>query len=164
MKPFLFAIGLSLGAALPIAALAAPKVGQTAPQFRLPTVDRKTLSLSSLRGRAVYLNFFATWCPPCNEEAPVIGKLSDRYRARGLMVVGVDELEDTQKAKEFLANYHLGYTAVIDTDGKAGQAYGAIGLPVHIFINRAGIVSTYRLGEMNPAEMESAIQAILRQS
>jgi hypothetical protein len=77
--------------------------------------------------------------------------------------VAVDELEDPQKAKEFLANYHLGF-AVVDSNGKAGKAYGAVGLPVHIFINRAGIVSTYRLGEMNPAEMESAIQAILRQS
>jgi peroxiredoxin len=82
MRRLVLVIGLSLGAALPIAALAAPKAGQPAPQFSLPTLDRKTLSLAALRGRAVYLNFFATWCPPCNEEAPAIRKLSDRYRAR----------------------------------------------------------------------------------
>ena len=161
MKRFVLAAVLIAGCAIPVAALAVPKVGQPAPAFALPTVDGKTLTLSSLKGKPVYLNFYATWCGPCNEEAPVIGKLSDKYKARGLLVLGVNELENPQKAKEFLTKYHLAYTAVVDGDGKAGKDYGALGLPVHIFIDRGGVVKTYRLGEMNPDEIETAIKGIL---
>ena len=153
------AVCASLG--LPSVALAVPKVGQPAPGFSLPTVEGRTLELASLKGKPVYLNFYATWCGPCNEEAPVIGKLSERYKGRGLTVLGVNELENPQKAKEFLLKYHLGYDAVVDTDGKAGKDFGALGLPVHVFINRAGVVATYRLGEMNADEIESAIKGIL---
>jgi cytochrome c biogenesis protein CcmG/thiol:disulfide interchange protein DsbE len=160
MKRLAFALPFVL-AVLPVAAPAVPRVGQPAPAFSLPTVDGKTLTLASLKGKPVYLNFFATWCVPCNEEAPDIGKLSDKYRARGLTVVGVNELEDPRKAKEFLTKYHLAYGAVVDSDGTMGKDYGAIGLPVHIFIDRSGVVKTYRLGEMDRGEIESAIKGIL---
>jgi cytochrome c biogenesis protein CcmG, thiol:disulfide interchange protein DsbE len=161
MKRLVVAAALAAGLAIPVAAMAVPKVGQPAPAFSLPTVDGRMLTLASLKGRPVYLNFYATWCAPCNEEAPVIGKLSNKYRTRGLTVLGVNELEDPRKAKEFLAKYHLTYGAVVDGDGQMGKDYGAIGLPVHIFIDRDGVVKTYRLGEMNRDEIEMAIKGIL---
>lgn len=148
-------------ALVPSAALAIPKAGQPAPAFVLPAVSGKEISLQSLRGKPVYLNFFASWCGPCNEEAPFIGKLNDKYKAKGLTVVGVDELESAQKARAFLTRYHLSYGAVVDGDGKTGRDYGALGLPLHVFIDRKGIVKTYRLGEMNTEEVESAIKGIL---
>ncbi|MFN2459309.1 MAG: TlpA family protein disulfide reductase [Candidatus Velthaea sp.] len=157
-----FASALVVAAALlPAAALAIPKAGQPAPPFTLPTVNGKPLSLQSLRGKPVYLNFFASWCGPCNEEAPFIGKLSDKYKAKGLTVVGVDELESAQKAQSFVTRYHLRYGAVIDGDGKMGRDYGALGLPLHVFVDRKGVVKTYRLGEMGADEVESAIKGIL---
>jgi cytochrome c biogenesis protein CcmG/thiol:disulfide interchange protein DsbE len=161
MKRFVLAATLMAACSIPLAALAVPRPGQPAPPFSLPTVDGKTLTLASLRGKPVYLNFYATWCAPCNEEAPTIGELSEKYRPRGLTVLGVNELEDPQKAKEFLTKHHLAYGAVVDADGQAGKAYGALGLPVHIFIDRTGVVRTYRLGEMNPDEIETAIKGIL---
>lgn len=161
MKYFALAAFLMVACVAPMTALAVPHVGQPAPAFSLPTVDGKTLTLASLKGKPVYLNFYATWCVPCNEEAPVIGKLSTKYKPRGLTVVGVNELENPQKAKEFLTKYHLAYGAVVDEDGKAGKDYGALGLPVHIFIDRTGVVKTYRLGEMAPDEIETAIKGIL---
>jgi cytochrome c biogenesis protein CcmG/thiol:disulfide interchange protein DsbE len=146
----------------PAVAFGVPHVGQPAPAFSLPTVDGKTLTLASLRGKPVYLNFYATWCPPCNEEAPAIGKLSQKFKSRGLVVLGVNELESAQKAREFLTKYHLPYTAVVDADGKAGEDYGvSIGLPVHVFIDRNGNVKTYRPGEMTPGEIETAIVGIV---
>jgi peroxiredoxin len=161
VKPLALAATLVAVCLLPGVALAAPKVGQPAPAFSLPTVDGKTLTLASLKGKAVYLNFYATWCPPCNVEAPVIGKMSDKYKARGLTVLGVDELEDPGKAKEFLTKHHLAYAAIVDGDGKMGKDYGAFGLPVHIFIDREGVVKSLRYGEMNPDEIEAAIKGIL---
>jgi peroxiredoxin len=161
MNRFACAAALVLACVAPVAALAIPKVGEAAPAFSLPSVDGKTLSLAAFKGKPLYLNFYATWCGPCNDEAPVIGKFYQQYKARGLTVLGVDELESPDKAKSFLTKYHLAYPAVVDGDGKTGKDYGALGLPVHIFVDRSGVVKTYRLGEMNADEIETAIKGIL---
>lgn len=160
MKRLICALALVFGMS-PLAASAAPTVGQPAPAFTLPTVEGKSLALASLRGHAVYLNFYATWCGPCNEEAPAIGKLSAKYKPKGLTVLGVNELENPQKAKSFLQQYKLAYTAVVDSDGKVGHEYNALGLPVHVFIDRKGIVKMFRLGEMSSQDIEAAIKGIL---
>ena len=113
----------------------------------------------SLHGKPVYLNFFASWCAPCNEEAPFVVSLEKKYRPKGLVVVGVDEQEDASKAKGFAAKYNIPFAVVLD-DGPMGKDYGAIALPVHVFIDRSGKVSTYRLGEMSAGEIEDAIKKI----
>ena len=147
-------------AALPLAATAAPHAGDAAPAFDLPRTSGGSLSLASLKGKPIYLNFFASWCAPCNEEAPSVVRLYKKYHARGLVTVGVDEQEDRAKALEFAKKYGLPFPVVID-DGKMGSSYGAIALPVHVFIDRQGKISTYRLGEMEPAEIEAAIKKAL---
>jgi cytochrome c biogenesis protein CcmG, thiol:disulfide interchange protein DsbE len=143
----------------PIAASAAPRPGDTAPDFTLPRDTSGTLALSSLKGKPVYLNFFASWCAPCNEEAPSVVALAKKYKAKGLVVLGVDEQEDATKAKGFAEKYNAPYPVVID-DGPMGKNYGAIALPVHVFIDKNGKISTYRLGEMSPSEIEDAIKKI----
>ncbi len=70
-------------ALFPAAALAIPQAGKPAPAFSLPSPDGKQISLAALRGKAVYVNFFASWCGPCNAEAPSIGKLRAQYAKRG---------------------------------------------------------------------------------
>ena len=117
-------------------------------------------SLSSLKGKPVYLNFFASWCAPCNEEAPSVVSLAKKYHAKGLVVVGVDEQESADKAKGFADKYKMTYPIVLD-DGPMGKDYGVLALPVHVFIDRNGKISTYRLGEMNPGEIEDAIKKIV---
>lgn len=161
MKRLAYLVIVALAVLAPTAALAITKTGQPAPALALSTSTGKPFTLSSLKGKAVYLNFFASWCGPCNEEAPAIGRLSAKYKARGLTVVGVNELESAQKAGEFLKQYHLPYGAVLDSDGKTGRDFGAIGLPMHVFIDRKGVVKTSRLGEMSPQEIETAIKGIL---
>ncbi|GAC1407661.1 MAG: TlpA disulfide reductase family protein [Candidatus Velthaea sp.] len=161
MNRFASAAALALAVSAPLGASAAPTVGAPAPAFTLPTVGGKPLALAALKGRAVYLNFYASWCGPCNEEAPSIGKLSAKYKAKGLTVVGVNELENPQKAKSFMQHYKLPYDAVLDSDGKVGKDYNALGLPVHVFIDRKGIVKTYRLGEMSSQDIETSIKGVL---
>jgi peroxiredoxin len=149
-------------AALPLAASAVPRAGDDAPAFSLPRADNgKTQTLKGFKGKPVYVSFFASWCAPCNEEAPSIVTLSKRYKKRGLITVGVNELDPKPKAKEFVAKYKIPYEVLLDADGVMGKDYGAIALPVHVFIAKDGKVSTYRLGEMSPNEIEDAIKKII---
>lgn len=148
--------------AVPAAALAVPQVGKPAPALTLPSLDGKTVSLARLRGRPVYLNFFATWCGPCNEEAPWIGALRKKYAPRGLQVVGVDELDPPGGAAKFVKQHGAPYGLVgIDDAGSVGRSFGTIAMPVHVFIDKGGIVRGFRIGEMSAAEIESGIRAIL---
>jgi peroxiredoxin len=153
---------LALLAAASVPALAAGPLhkGDIAPAFTLPRVTGGTLSFASLHGKPVYLNFFATWCAPCNEEAPSVVSLESKYRSKGLVVLGVDEQEGTAKAKGFADKYKIPFKVVID-DGPMGKDYGVLALPVHVFIDKQGKISTYRLGEMSPSEIEAAMRKIL---
>lgn len=136
------------------------RVGQPAPQWSERTSTGATLSMASLLGKPVYLNFFATWCPPCNEEAPDVNALQKRYASRGLQTVGVDELETAKKAAQFVHKYGLVYPAVVD-DGTLQSEYAVNGLPVHVFIDRKGIVRKIVVGEMSKKEIATALHAIL---
>jgi cytochrome c biogenesis protein CcmG, thiol:disulfide interchange protein DsbE len=138
------------------------RVGQPAPAWSEPEVPKGTLSLASLRGKAIYLNFFATWCPPCNEEAPTIDRLQRRFGSQGLQVVGVDVLENAGKAESFRAQHHLSYPAIVD-DGALRDQYNVNGLPVHVFIDREGVVRRIDVGELSAAEMREAVRELLRE-
>ncbi|MBV9402830.1 MAG: TlpA family protein disulfide reductase [Candidatus Eremiobacteraeota bacterium] len=158
---YAFAAALFTTAALPISAFAAASVGKPAPSFTAPLASGGKLTLSSLHGKPVYLNFFATWCAPCNAEAPDINALQKQYQRRGFVTIGVDEREDADKAKSFVHKFGLSYKAVVDENGDVLNPYGAIGLPVHVFIDRRGNVKLIRNGEMSKAEIEAAIKSIL---
>lgn len=137
------------------------RVGQAAPTWTEPGIAGPAVSLSALRGKAVYLNFFATWCEPCNEEAPAIDSLARTLRGRGLEIVGVDVLENASKAATFRRRYHLGYPIVVD-DGTLRDQYRINGLPVHVFIDRTGVVRKIVVGEMSPEQMRSNVERVLQ--
>jgi cytochrome c biogenesis protein CcmG/thiol:disulfide interchange protein DsbE len=149
---------------IPAAALAIPLPGRPAPAFSLPSPSGKPVSLEALKGKPVYVNFFASWCGPCNEEAPSIGKLRAQYGKRGLQVVGIDELDAPGQAAAFQKKHGNPYALVaIDDNGAVGKSYHAsVAMPVHVFIDRRGIVKTFRLGEMNPGEIEAAIKDAIK--
>jgi cytochrome c biogenesis protein CcmG/thiol:disulfide interchange protein DsbE len=137
------------------------RVGEPAPPWTEPSLPGPTLSLAALHGKAVYLNFFATWCPPCNAEAPAIDAISRDYGARGLQVVGVDVLENARKAADFRREHHLTYPVVVD-GGTLRDQYAVNGLPVHVFIDRLGIVRRIVVGEMSPTDMRSNAERLLQ--
>ncbi len=145
---------------VPVAAAAPPHPGQPAPTFELRTLDNKPLKLTKLHGKAVYLDFFASWCAPCREETPEIIKLSKQYKKRGLTVIGLDDNESKDRAQGFSDQFKVPFPVAV-ADQKLLDSYGVIALPVHVFIDRNGVVKLYRLGEMSNDQIESAVKDIL---
>ncbi|HZY98582.1 MAG TPA: TlpA disulfide reductase family protein [Candidatus Baltobacteraceae bacterium] len=137
------------------------RIGQPAPEWTEPAVPSGTLSLASLHGKAVYLNFFASWCPPCNEEAPTLNALQKQFGGRGLQVVGVDVLENSRKAEQFRSDHSLTYPAIVD-DGTLRNQYNVNGLPVHVFIDRGGVVRDVVVGELSASDMRAHVLKLLR--
>lgn len=161
MKRRALLVALALGLACgPIAAAAPPRVGQPAPPFKAKTLDDKQLSLTDYRGKPVYLDFFASWCAPCREETPGIVKFSKQYGKRGLVIIGLDDNEISDRAEGFRDQYKVPFAIVI-ANQKLLDSYGVIALPVHVFIDRKGNIKIYRLGEMSNQEIESGIKSIL---
>ena len=136
------------------------KIGAQAPAFNEPTVAGPSLSMAGLRGKPVYLNFFASWCPPCNEEAPDVDAVQQQFKSDGLQVVGVDVLENEKKAQLFVDQHHLSYPAVVDS-GTLRDAYNINGMPVHVFIDRSGVVKKIVIGELSKSEMIANVKSIL---
>ena len=110
-----------------------------APPFSLERLDRDgTLSLASLRGKAVVVNFWASWCIPCKEEAPVLQQTYERYRDRGLVVLGVDVKDFREDARRFMRRYGITYPVVYDGKGSTIGRWGLQGYPETFFVDRTG--------------------------
>jgi peroxiredoxin len=138
------------------------RTGQPAPPFTLPRLPSGTLTLEQFRGKPVYMNFFASWCGPCAQEAPAVNAMVTKYQPRGLVALGVNELEDQTRALDFVNKYRLPSIILIDSEGTTGRQYGAsIGLPINVFIDKRGRVSTWIPGPMSQSEIETAIKKIL---
>jgi cytochrome c biogenesis protein CcmG/thiol:disulfide interchange protein DsbE len=149
--------------ALAAPALAIPRAGEAAPPFTLGTADGKSIAVAGLKGKPVYLNFFATWCGPCRVETPAIVKLSKKYAAKGLRVVGIDVGENAGKAQGFAKDYGVPYTLAIDPDSTTRASYGGgLYFPLHVFIDAKGVVKMYHPGEMSDGDIEAAIAAIMK--
>lgn len=158
---------LALIAALsvPIGASAnIPQPGAPAPNFSLELIanGHGNASLDAYRGKAVYLNFFASWCVPCKEEVPSIAAFAKAYAKRGVVVIGVDELESVAAARGFVTRYHLPYPIGLDDSGSLGASYGLIGLPLHVFIGTDGKIVARRSGEMTPDQIRAGLDQIAR--
>jgi cytochrome c biogenesis protein CcmG/thiol:disulfide interchange protein DsbE len=110
-----------------------------APAFTLDRLDREgQLAVADLRGKAVVVNFWASWCVPCRDEAPVLQQAYERYRGRGLVVLGVDVNDFRQDARRFMRRYGLTYPIVYDGKGSTVGKWGVRGFPETFFVDRTG--------------------------
>jgi peroxiredoxin len=136
-------------------------IGQPAPALVVPQVGGGTIDLSTLRGKAVWVNFMQTTCPPCQDEFPLMNGYAARYADDGLVVVAVDIDEDEGDVASFATSLNATFPLGLDADGKAQQTWGAYGLPVHFWIDRDGIVREGALGGIGADVMARGVQSIL---
>jgi peroxiredoxin len=139
------------------------KVGAIAPDFTTRTLDGATVRLSQYRGKPVLLNFWATWCTPCQDEMPLIQRASDIYKGQGLVVLAVNyQQTNASSMKAFLRKVDAHFPAVYDPAGQIAAEYGVnVGLPMSVFIDRSGKVSFIQLGQMSDAILQQHLHAIL---
>jgi thiol-disulfide isomerase/thioredoxin len=129
--------------------------------FHLTDLDGAPIRLADLRGRAVWVNFWASWCPPCQQETPIIRDLAERYADRGLAVVGI-AVQETSPAdiRAYAERYELGYTIGFDASGDIFREYRVFGLPTQFFIRPDGVIAS--VGKtVDEAAAVAAIEAIL---
>jgi thiol-disulfide isomerase/thioredoxin len=136
-------------------------VGQPAPALLVPQVGGGTIDLSTLKGKAVWVNFMQTTCPPCIDEFPLMNGFAARYANDGLVVIAIDIQEDEGTVASFAQRLNATFPIGLDTDAAAQRAWGAFGLPVHFWVDREGIVRDGALGGIGPDVMARGVGAIL---
>ena len=144
-----------------------PLVAHAAPNFSLSvlrtTSTTEHLSLSDFKGKAVVLNFWASWCAPCNQEAPLLQQTWQQMQAqrKDVVFVGIDFQETRSTALSFLQQHRITYPLVMDASGSVVIKYNATSLPQTIFINREGEVVSREVGQLTDQLLATGLQAIL---
>jgi thiol-disulfide isomerase/thioredoxin len=117
-------------------------------------------SLAQYRGRIVVLNLWASWCPPCRAEMPELQQFYAQNAARGVVVIGVNQGESSQRAAAFARSLDITFPIWIDEEQRYGRVYAALGLPTTIVIDRDGIVARGFDGPVTLADLAAAMQRI----
>lgn len=146
----LFNIGLPGGTTV--------SVGDEAPDFQLLSLEGRRVALSDLRGEGVVLNFWATWCPPCRREMPLLESAWQEYRSKGVVIVGVDVGESQDTVRPFVGSMGLSYPIWTNAEPGSGEfddtndllnRFGGVGLPTTVFIDADGVIRKVYIGELS---------------
>jgi cytochrome c biogenesis protein CcmG/thiol:disulfide interchange protein DsbE len=136
--------------------------GEAAPDFSLPPLDGgPERSLDDWRGQVVVLNYWASWCEPCRDESPLLERWHRRMRDRGGVVLGVDMLDISADAQDFIAEYKLTYPSLKDKDGDGLEKFGVVQYPETFVIDRRGRIAAVQRGPVDDTFMETKVEPLL---
>jgi cytochrome c biogenesis protein CcmG/thiol:disulfide interchange protein DsbE len=139
------------------------EVGALAPDFELTNVNTgQSVTLSSFRGRPVWVNFWATWCPPCKAELPIIKQKYDKYKGQGLAIIGIDMQENPNQVRDYIKSNGYDWTFVVDSDGKITNRFFTEGIPNLVFIDAKGVVQAVHVGDLDGRAMEELLGKVIR--
>ncbi len=132
------------------------RIGNTAPDFELPALEGENISLSSLRGSPVLLNFWATWCPPCREEMPYLQSIHQKWSGMGLRILAIDVGESPSTVRKFIEERAFTFTVLLDADQRVAlEKYNVRNIPTSYFIDKEGKMRGVKIGAFSgEAEIE----------
>lgn len=149
-----------------------PEIGMPAPDFTLSLYDGGDLTLSKLRGQVVVINFWASWCAPCREEAPALERVWRDYKDRGVVFIGVDYVDVESSAREYMAEFDITYPNGLDNGQRISHAYRIRGVPETFFVDKSGNIAPITVGgaaqpkkisPISESELRSQLDRLLAQ-
>ncbi len=132
-----------------------------APDFTLTLFSGETLRLADLRGRPVLINYWAAWCPPCRDEAPVLERVWQEYQAKGVVFIGVDIWDSEDEARKFLDSYGITYRNGQDPRGTTAIDYAVRGIPETFFVDRQGQITRKWNGPLTESRLRTFLDEIV---
>lgn len=138
-------------------------VDQPAPDFALPTLDGGSVRISDLKGRVVFVNFWATWCPPCVDELPLLQKFAAEQGDDGAVILAVNSSEDAETIRAYLDANAIDLSAVpvlLDSDAAVYRRFGVIRLPTTWIIDREGVLRTVKFGAFDEATLLEYLESV----
>lgn len=149
-----------LGLALIEANRSRPAVGTLAPDFTLETLDSEVITLSELRGNVVLINFWASWCVPCKEEAPALEALWRQYKDQDVVFLGIDWADPENLAREYLEGFDITFPNGRDLGEKIGDLYKISGVPETYLVDQNGVIDRFYMGPINFNDLRARLAAL----
>ena len=140
-----------------------PQVGYPVPDFTFTALDGSTMSLGAHNGEVVVVNFFASWCDPCRQEAAALEETWRAYQGQDVQFYGIAYKDADSKAQAFLDEFGVSYPCTVDTSNRSARDYGVTGVPETFVVGRDGLLVRHFLGPITQAQLSAEIERALNQ-
>lgn len=144
-----------------ISSKSALETREPAPNFTLVLIDGGNFNLSDHKGKPVLINFFASWCLPCRDEMPVLEKIVQQYKQKGVVFLGIAVDDTEEKMKDFIAKYNVTFPVGLDKTATIQKSFGLYGIPTTYFIDKQGVITYFHSGSVTEELMQHELDKLL---